>query len=266
MHKKPHILITNDDGIDAPGIKHLWAALVDHFKVSIVAPSSEKSGTGLGITMRDPLHMQEVNWGDKTRAWKVSGTPADCVRIGMSLLLDSRPDLIVSGINRGSNSGRNVLYSGTVGGAIEGVLRNVPSIAFSCEEYYKPDFPLAQKYVMPIVNYVLDHSLPPGTLLNVNFPTSSEIRGVRLASQGRGFWIENPEQRMHPEGTPYCWLGGKWHHQDEEDHSDVALLKQGFVAAVPIHVHELTDRMALDSHRERFEEKMHTSHTSLTKD
>ncbi|MBI2742486.1 MAG: 5'/3'-nucleotidase SurE [Chlamydiales bacterium] len=256
MQKKPRILITNDDGIDAPGIKHLWAALVDHYEVIIVAPSSEKSGTGLSITMRDPLHIQEANWGEKTRAWRISGTPADCVRIGMSLLLDVRPTLIVSGINRGSNSGRNVLYSGTVGGAIEGVLRNVPSIAFSCEEYYKPDFAAAQKYVLPIVRYVLENSLPEGTLLNVNFPTTSDIQGVKLAKQGRGFWIENPEQRFHPEGTLYCWLGGKWHHQEEDEDSDVALLKKGFVAAVPIHVHQLTDHKAFDSHRENFEKTM----------
>jgi 5'-nucleotidase len=258
MSKKLHVLITNDDGIDAPGIKHLWAALVDHFEVSIVAPSAEKSGTGVGITVRDPLHIQEADWGSKTRAWKISGTPADCVRIAMSLLLDKRPDLIVSGINRGSNSGRNVLYSGTVGGAIEGAMRDIPSIAFSCEDYDNPDFPAAQKYVLPIVNYVIDHAMPLGTLLNVNFPTS-KIRGIRLATQGKGFWIENPERRLHPEGTPYCWLGGKWHHRDEEDHSDVALLKQGFIAAVPIHVHELTDHLALEAHRERFETKLHST-------
>ncbi len=258
MQKKPHILITNDDGIEAPGIRHLWKAVKDHFRVTIVAPTTEKSGAGLGITLRDPLHVQEVAWENKTAAWKITGTPADCIRMAVRVILDTPPDLILSGINRGSNSGRNVLYSGTVGGAIEGVLRNVPGIAFSCEDFESPKYDLAEKYVMPIVQYVLDHPLPKGTLLNVNFPVSTDIRGVKLASQGRGYWIENPDQRVHPEGRPYYWLGGKWQHQDEEPHSDVFLLKEGFVTAVPIHVHELTDHGALKGHGEQFNKKMHS--------
>lgn len=253
MTKKPRILITNDDGIEAPGIKHLWNALVDACDVSIVAPSSEKSGAGLGITLRDPLHVQKVAWDKKTPAWKVTGTPADCVRMGLSVILEHKPDLIVSGINRGSNSGRNVLYSGTVGGAIEGVLRNVPGIAFSCEDFDNPDYALAEKYVLSLVNYMLAHPLPRGTLMNVNFPTSSEIKGLKMASQGRGFWVESPDQRMHPEGRPYYWLGGKWHHQDEHEDSDVALLKQGYITAVPIHVDQLTDHGTLQARKESFE-------------
>lgn len=262
---KPRILITNDDGIEAPGIKHLWKALVDEFDVSIIAPSSEKSGTGLAITIRDPLHIAECDWGNKTRAWKVTGTPADCVRLGLSVILENRPDLIVSGINRGSNAGRNVLYSGTVGGAIEGVLRNVPSIAFSCDDFHDPDFETASKYVTPIVNYVLQHTLPKGTLLNVSFPVSKDIRGVKFATQGRGFWIEDPDERLHPEGRTYYWLGGKWHHQDELPESDVAVLKNGYIAAVPIHVHDLTDKSAVEAHQERFERMLHSSYLDLRK-
>lgn len=253
MQKKPHVLITNDDGIDAIGIKHLWQALAKDFNISIVAPSSEKSGSGLGITLRDPIHIQQVPWEQNTAAWKVSGTPADCVRMGLRVLLNTPPDLIVSGINRGSNAGRNVLYSGTVGGAIEGALRNIPGIAFSCHDYDKPDYATAEKYVLPIVRYLLAHPLPGGTLLNVNVPTCPKLLGVKLARQGRGYWIENPEGRLHPEGRPYYWLGGKWQHHSEEEHSDVALLDQGYITCVPLHVHELTDRNVLDSHRDRFE-------------
>ncbi|MFI5334787.1 MAG: 5'/3'-nucleotidase SurE, partial [Chlamydiales bacterium] len=216
MQKKPHVLITNDDGIDAIGIKYLWQALVKDFTISIVAPTTEKSGSGLAITLRDPLHIQEVPWEKGTHAWRVSGTPADCIRMGMRVLLDSPPDLIVSGINRGSNAGRNVLYSGTVGGVIEGVLRNVPGIAFSCDNYDHPDYATAEKHVLPIVRYMLDHPLPRGTLLNVNVPTSPKILGVKLASQGRSYWIENPDERVHPEGRPYYWLGGKWEDHQEE--------------------------------------------------
>lgn len=256
MKNKTRILITNDDGIDAPGIRHLWNALVGHYEVFIIAPSSEKSGAGLSITLRDPLHIQEEEWDLKTLAWKITGTPADCVRLGLSVLLKDPPDLIVSGINRGSNSGRNVLYSGTVGAAIEGALRNVPSIAFSCEDFDKPDYVTAQKYTRSIVDYVLDHPLPLGTLLNVTFPTVPTIRGIKLASQGRGYWKENPDQRLHPEGRTYYWLGGKWYHQEEEEISDVFLLKQGYITAVPIHIHELTDRTVLKTHAPSFEIRM----------
>ena len=252
--RKKHILITNDDGIEAEGLRHLWKALAGKYDLSIVAPTIEKSGAGLGITLRDPLHIHEVPWEDETRAWKVSGTPADCVRLGVSVLLGSRPDLIVSGINRGSNAGRNVLYSGTVGGVIEGVLRNVPGVAFSCEDFHNPDYALAATHVASIVDYVFRHPLPQGTLLNVNFPSTKTIKGVRFATQGRGYWIEDPDERRHPEGRPYYWLGGKWHHQDEEAHSDVALLKEGYAAAVPIHIHELTDKDAFHAKRTHFEE------------
>jgi 5'-nucleotidase len=256
MTKRPHILITNDDGIDAPGIRHLWQSLVEHFDLTIVAPLHEKSGAGLGITMRDPLHIQQVVWDKGTRAWKISGTPADCIRLGMSVLLEHKPDLIVSGINRGSNAGRNVLYSGTVGGTIEGVLRNVPGIAFSCEDYYSPKFERTEKFIAPIVQYVFDHPLPHGTLLNVNFPSTDKIRGVKLASQGLGYWIEDPDKRVHPEGSLYYWLGGKWHHHDEHPESDISLLKEGYVAAVPIHVHQLTDKEMFSKSQKHFDDKM----------
>lgn len=116
MANKPRILLTNDDGISAPGLKHLWQALSDIADLSIIAPATEKSGVGLSITIREPLQIQSVDWEKGTPAWKVNGTPADCVRLGLSVILKDRPDLIVSGINRGANSGRNVLYSGTIQG------------------------------------------------------------------------------------------------------------------------------------------------------
>lgn len=140
MKPKPHLLIINDDGIHAPGIKHLWKTLVDDFDLTIVAPASEKSGMGIAITVREPLHIDRVFWEKETPAWKITGTPADCVRLGISVILKQKPDLIVSGINQGSNTGTTVLASGTVGAVIEGALRNVPGIAFSCEDFISPDF------------------------------------------------------------------------------------------------------------------------------
>lgn len=250
MKQKPKILVTNDDGIQAPGLKHLWRALADYADLYIIAPMSEQSGVGLAVTFRDPLQIFPVEWENETPAWQVTGTPADCVRLGMSVILDSPPDLIVSGINRGANSGRNVLYSGTIGGVIEGVLRNIPGIAFSCVDFINPDYKKSVPLIAPLVRHVLEHPLPAGTLLNVNFPETDEIRGVKLARQGKGFWVEDPDKRLHPEGHAYYWIGGKWHDVEEEKDSDVYLLRQGYAAAVPIHVHELTD---LGHYRERKE-------------
>ena len=123
MSKKPFLLITNDDGIRAPGIKHLWESVKDHADVAIVAPLVEKSGCGMSITWTKPLHIQEISWESNIPAWSISGTPADCVKMAIAILLDRRPDFIISGINRGSNAGRTVFYSGTVGGVIEGALK-----------------------------------------------------------------------------------------------------------------------------------------------
>lgn len=241
MDKRKKILITNDDGIEAPGIRYLWEALVDVADVCIIAPSSEKSAVGLGITIREPIQVLPVSWDKETPAWKVTGTPADCVRMALSVVLKSPPDLIVSGINRGSNSGRNVLYSGTIGGVIEGALRDVPGIAFSCSDFANPDYKQVQPLISPLVKYIVEHPLPKGTLLNVNFPEGNELRGLRLARQGKGYWIEDPDHRLHPEGHSYFWLGGKWFEQEEDEESDVSLLRQGYAAAVPIHINELTD-------------------------
>lgn len=253
MQKKPKILITNDDGIMAPGLRHLWESLVEIADLHIIAPAEEKSGVGLGITIREPLQIFPVAW-DKTPAWKVTGTPADCVRLGVSVIMDAPPDLIVSGINRGANSGRTVLYSGTIGGVIEGSLRGIPGIAFSCVDFMDPDYKQTMPFIAPLVKHVLEHSLPQGTILNVNFPECERIQGMKLARQGRGFWIESPDKRTHPEGHCYYWLGGKWHALEEKEDSDVYLLEQGYATAVPVHISELTDLEHFHASKVRFDQ------------
>jgi 5'-nucleotidase len=258
---KPKILLTNDDGIFAPGLRSLWESLVDFADITIIAPVDDTSGAGVGVTLKTPLRIDAVTWERGTRAWKVNGKPADCVKLGLSAIMEDRPDLIVSGINRGSNSGRTVFYSGTVGSVIEGALRKIPGIAFSCEDFEDPNYAAVQKHVLAIVKHTIEHPLPTGTLLNVNFPNlSNPVYGIKLARQGLGYWIDNPDQRTHPtEGTPYYWLGGKWEHHDEPLDSDVALLKRGYITAVPIHVEELTHQTMMRDHKELFEEKLNNS-------
>ena len=253
---KPRILITNDDGIYAPGIKFLWQALKDIAEVVVVAPVSEKSGSGVAITFHSPLKIEKVNWDSNTLVWAVNGTPADCVKLGLNILFKKKPDLIVSGINKGSNAGRNVLYSGTVGGAIEGVLQGIPAIAFSCLDYLDPEYKIAEKHIPTIVNYALKDALPSGTLLNVNFPRKevNYIRGIKLTRQGREFWTENLITRQHPaEGDDYYWLDLKRAQFDEEEDCDISWLQQGYIAAVPIHIDQLTDHQYLLEKKASFE-------------
>lgn len=255
MNKRPNILITNDDGINALGIKHLWNSLKNFADLTIIAPHMEQSAVGLSISIRQPLHIQAVTWANPTKAWSVTGTPADCVKLALKVILDSPPDLVVSGINRGTNAGRNVLYSGTVAGAIEGVMHNIPGVAFSCNDFIDPDYQLVEKYIPTVIKHVLEHPLPSGTLLNVNFPEKVHgIKGFKMARQGKEHWSENPDKRTHPvEGHDYYWLGNTIATFDEDTESDIAWLKQGYVTAVPIHIGELTDHAHLKKSKSHFE-------------
>ncbi len=278
MDKKPVILITNDDGIEAAGLRHLWQAVADFAEVYVVAPAQEQSGVGVAITLRNPIHVEQVKWERNTPAWKVNGTPADCVKMALRKLLPNVPDLIISGINRGSNSGKNVFYSGTIGGVIEGVLRNIPGIAFSCEDFLfsnfhltekmtPPKYHLAEKYIASIVRHVLEEPLPKGTFLNVNFPKKmEEIKGFKLTRQGRGYWIENPDERTHPDGKTYYWLGGAWNDQTEHDESDVRFLAEGYMTAVPIHIEELTHHTVIEERKDAFEQLFHEKDTFISLD
>ncbi len=257
--RKPHILLTNDDGIHAPGLRHLWEALRHDFHVSVVAPTYEQSSVSLSITTRTPLMVDQWEWEDHTKVWSVSGTPADSVKIARHVLLSDPVDLICSGINRGSNAGRNVLYSGTVAGAIEGVMKDVPSIAFSHTDYPKPDYSVTHDLVRKIVRHQLENPLPKGTLLNVNFPKTEQgpCKGVKMTRQGMQYWAENPHEREHPsEGHAYYWLGAQVQCFDEHPDSDVHWLEQGYATAVPLQLHELTDHRHLDTQRASFEAKL----------
>lgn len=256
MKLKPNILITNDDGIHAPGIRQLCQALQDFANIAIIAPLHEQSAAGLSITIRQPLRVEPFNWSGAL-AWSVTGTPADCIKLGLSAILDYTPDFVISGINRGSNAGRNLLYSGTVGGAIEGTLRGIPSIAFSCWDLHETDYSHTTLYIPTILKHIIEHPLPSGTLLNVNFPSRTiapMIKGVKLTRQGKEYWLEKPEKRFHPaENHPYYWMGVKLASFDEEEDCDISWLNKGYAAAVPVHVNELTDHVHLNAGREAFD-------------
>jgi 5'-nucleotidase len=258
MQKKPYILLTNDDGIEAPGLAALYQAVCSFADTVIVAPASEQSGVGAGISLRNPLQIQTVLWPNNANAWKVTGTPADCVRLGLHTILKRSPDLILSGVNRGSNAGRTVLYSGTVGAVIEGIMKNVPGIAFSSVDYKNPKYEQFKEFIQSIVSQCLTDPLPKGTLLNVNFPNAEKFQGIKLAHQGMSYWMEDPEQRLHPEGHEYYWLGGKWSTHPEDQDSDVYLLEKGYITAVPIHVNQLTDKALVQERKQLFEHSVNS--------
>ncbi len=271
--QKPDILITNDDGINALGIRYLWKALSPFANVTIVAPLSEKSGAGMSMTLTKPLLIQKVKWAYAEKDEKISsfrvnnGTPADCVKLALNKVLTQKPDLIVSGINHGSNSGRSIFYSGTVGAIIEGAFRNIPGIAFSCLKRDLNAFQTAEKYILPIVKHVLKSPLKPGSFLNVNFPSTDKIKGIKMARQGLGYWLDHPVERLHPEGHNYYWLGckfspGEKEHQD----SDVCLLEEGYITAVPINLNEATDKQHFEDKRENFEKTLNMAITGSNED
>lgn len=255
MSNKPLVLICNDDGVYAPGIKHLWQAVHSVVDAVVVAPLVEQSATSLSITVRHPLRLEKIGWPLlHTEVWTVNGTPADCIKLALNVVLPRAPDLILSGINRGTNAGRNVLYSGTIAAVIEGIMHQIPGIAFSVNDYSDPNYSEIEEMVPLIMDYVINHPLPSGTFLNVNFPPRKhgEIKGIRFARQGKEYWIENPEVRYHPfESEPYYWLGAKISTHPEDEDSDIAWLNKGYATAVPIHVGDLT-------HTEHFQNQKHT--------
>lgn len=256
---KPFLLITNDDGIQSPGIRHLWESVHQFADVAIVAPHKERSGCGLSITYTKPLIVEDATWHPGTDAWSLNGTPADCVKMAVNVLLPRRPDMVISGINIGSNAGRTVLYSGTIGGVIEGVMKGIQGIAFSFSDDVPPPLQATEKFIVPLIQHFLENPMPRGSFLNVNFPMNCKdgVKGFKMARQGEGCWLESPDRRSHPLGTPYYWLGGKWTSAaNEHPEGDVFWLDQGYVTATPIHVGELTDSEVLKKHKDSLEKKV----------
>lgn len=245
---KPYILITNDDGIAAPGIHALVQELKNHADVVVVAPDSEKSAVGHAITLSDPIRVSCFNKFGQWEGYAVSGTPSDCVKIAVGALLERRPDMVISGINLGSNAGINVIYSGTVSAATEGTILGIPSIAVSLTTYKDPIFEPAARFAVKIMRIVLAKGLPKRTLLNINVPNLPEekIAGVRITRQGMANFAETFDKRVDPRNRVYYWMDGKKEDIVDDDNVDDEAIKQGYISITPIK-YDLTNYEFMES-------------------
>jgi 5'-nucleotidase len=236
------ILVTNDDGIDSAGIAELQKALSEIAEVTIVAPRHEQSAVAHGITMQVPLRVTEYYKNGNFFGYAVDGTPADCIKMGMRNIMKEKPDLVVSGINHGSNTAINIIYSGTVSGAREAAIMDVPSIAISVTNHRVKDFSYAAEIAKMLAQKIIEHGLPLGTLLNVNIPDipRSEIAGILVTKQGKSKWDDIYEKRTDPYGKDYYWLTGAMMEVDKGLEFDQYAIKNKYVAITPIHF-DLTD-------------------------
>lgn len=240
---KPLILITNDDGITAPGIRALATAVQHLGHVVVVAPDSPQSGMGHAITIGKPLRLNKVDAIEGIECWQTSGTPVDCVKLATDVVLHRKPDVCLSGINHGANHAINILYSGTMSAAMEAAIEGIPSAGFSLLDYsYEADFSVAQEVVVAITQKLLKNALPEHALLNVNIPkvSKADLKGLKLCRQAYAKWEEEFDQRIDPRGEPYYWMVGKFVNLDQHTETDVEALKDGFASIVPIQF-DLTD-------------------------
>ena len=244
MSKKPLILVTNDDGISAPGIRALISVMNEIGNVVVIAPDSPQSAMGHAITINSTLHCHKIKIDDGPQIeYSCSGTPADCVKLGINEILDSKPDICVSGVNHGSNSSINVIYSGTMSAAIEATIEGVPAIGFSLLDYrWKANFNHIKNYIKEITLKALDKGIPKGIDLNVNFPNliESEIKGIKICRQAKAYWIEKFDKRTNPQGREYYWLTGEFVNEDKSKDTDEHALNSGYISIVPVK-QDLTD-------------------------
>ena len=250
--KRPLILVTNDDGILAPGIRALIEAVAPLGEVLVVAPDSPQSGQGHAITIETPIQLSPVNIRDGVEAYECTGTPVDCVKLATNVLLKGRkPDLCVSGINHGSNASINILYSGTMSAAMEASLEGIPSIGFSFLNYsHEADMSTGKSISGKIVRYVLENGMQDALLWNVNIPDMpfDQIKGIKIARQAKGNWVEEFQEGTNPRGTKYYWLTGKFVNEDNRKDTDLKVLEDGYVSIVPSW-HDLTHVKAMDSNK-----------------
>jgi len=248
MNRPLHILVCNDDGIDAPGIYALVQELKSIAEVTVVAPDKQQSAVGHAITMNYPLRAVPFRKNNEFFGYAVEGTPADAVKLGVRFLLKETPDLVISGINHGSNTAINIIYSGTVSAATEGTVLGIPSIAVSLTTYQEADFSYAARLASRLALLVHQNGLPKGTLLNVNVPPipAHEIAGIRITRQGSSTWDDTFDVRRDPANREYFWLTGKMNVTDTDPETDQIAVQQKCVSITPIR-YDLTDAAMIDS-------------------
>ena len=231
------ILVTNDDGIYSSGIFALWDVAREFGDVDIIAPMNEKSAVSHGITISNPIYVKEIEREDGFKGLAVSGTPADCVKIGIKSLLPFKPDLILSGINIGSNLGNNIIYSGTVAAAIEGATLNIPSIAISIDSFKPRNFSTSKIVVRKIINFIENNAMPSGTILNINIPDCepNNLKGYKITVQGNQYFKDNFDKRIDPRGREYFWMTGEIIDNDKELRYDGFAVSNDYASITPIH-------------------------------
>ncbi|WP_066757981.1 5'/3'-nucleotidase SurE [Crocinitomix algicola] len=236
MAEKPLILVTNDDGITAKGIAQLVDSMQDLGEILVVAPDKPQSGMGHAITINHPLRLTPSNVFPGIQAYTCSGTPVDCVKLAIYEIIKSRPTLLVSGINHGSNAATNVLYSGTMSAAVEGAIEGIPSIGFSLLDHSpNADFNAAGYFAKEITEQVLKNGLQPGVCLNVNIPKGDikSLNGTKICRQGKAFWEDSFDKRQDPFGKDYFWLTGAFTRTDKGEDTDLWALDHNYVSIVP---------------------------------
>lgn len=245
--KRPLILVTNDDGITAGGIRSLIEVASEFGDVVVVAPDSPQSGMGHAITVNNILRLQEVNDVQGITELSCTGTPVDCVKLAIYRVLKQKPDLLLSGVNHGANNSINVIYSGTMSAALEGAIEGIPSIGFSLLDHSaSADFSASQGVARVLIKSALENGIPKGTCLNVNIPKIplAEIKGIKICRQAKAFWEDDFQPRKDPSGRIYYWITGELVNHDEGDDSDVWALENNFVSVVPVQ-YDLTAHAAI---------------------
>ncbi|AZB21258.1 5'/3'-nucleotidase SurE [Kaistella haifensis] len=235
--QRPLILVTNDDGITAPGIRNLVEFMNEIGEVVVVAPNSPQSGKGHAITINSTLTFEEINLEGPQKDYSLSGTPVDCVKFALDKILTRKPDLVVSGINHGANSSINVIYSGTMSAAVEAGVEGLQAIGFSLLDFsWDANFKEAKTHIQDIVKKVLENPMPKGVVLNVNIPklNSSEIKGIRVCKQAYAKWEESFDERINPHGKKYYWLTGYFNNMDTSENADEVALSEGYISIVPV--------------------------------
>ena len=233
---RPLIFITNDDSLHAKGIAALVDAARSFGEVVVIAPDKPQSGMGHAITINHPLRLEKSDIFHGIDAFACSGTPVDCVKLGVYEVLHRKPDLVLSGINHGANSSTNVLYSGTMSAAVEGAMEHIPSIGFSyCDYDPDADFSAAQWVASQLIPKVLEKGLPTGVCLNVNIPKGSvnELKGIKVCRQAYAFWEDRFDKRLDQFGRPYYWLTGTFDEREDATDTDLYFLDEGFATVVP---------------------------------